>query len=324
MHETSFKIYNASAGSGKTYTLAKEYLSILLSSNDGFRRILAITFTNKAVNEMKDRILNSLFEFSQPESLEHPSPMFTAILNELNLTPLELKEKSKFTLKKILHNYAFFDVSTIDKFTHRLIRTFAKDLKLPQNFEVVLDTSLLLDEAVARLINKAGTDPKITKVLIDFALEKIDDDKSWDISLDLNKVGKLLFDENNAEHLKQFAEKSIEDFLELQKTIKQKIEVLKSEILKHSSQILTIINENGLEFSDFKSSYFPKFILKIQQGDFKIDFNAGWKQNFDSAPLYAAKCEAGKKSILDGLQPQFVAHFNTIKQNTFEFQLLKL
>ncbi len=322
MQETSFKIYNASAGSGKTYTLAKEYLSILLSTNDGFRRILAITFTNKAVNEMKDRILNSLFEFSQPHSLEQPSPMFTALLNELNLTPLELNQKSKYTLKKILHNYAFFDVSTIDKFTHRLIRTFAKDLKLPQNFEVVLDTSLLLDEAVARLINKAGTDPQITKVLIDFALEKIDDDKSWDIALDLNKVGKLLFDENNAKHLQQFADKNIDDFLELQKKIKQKIEILRSEILKNSSQILAIIDENGLEFSDFKSSYFPKFILKIHQGDFNINFNAGWKQNFDSAPLYAGKCEADKKSILDVLQPQFVVHFNAIKQSTYEFQFL--
>ena len=187
MRETSFKIYNASAGSGKTYTLAKEYLRILLSSKEGYRQILAITFTNKAVNEMKDRILNSLFDFSQTQALEDPSPMFTALISELHISPNELQERSKHTLKKILHNYAFFDISTIDKFTHRLIRTFAKDLKLPQNFEVVLDTALLLDEAVGRLISKAGVDQQLTKVLLDFALEKIDDDKKrFDRLVELN------------------------------------------------------------------------------------------------------------------------------------------
>ena len=321
MRETSFKIYNASAGSGKTYTLAKEYLRILLSSKEGYRQILAITFTNKAVNEMKDRILNSLFDFSQTQALEDPSPMFTALISELHISPNELQERSKHTLKKILHNYAFFDISTIDKFTHRLIRTFAKDLKLPQNFEVVLDTALLLDEAVGRLISKAGVDQQLTKVLLDFALEKIDDDKSWDIALDLNKVGKLIFNESNNPHLKQFENKKIEDFLDLQDAIRASIKSISAQIRADAAQILLIINENELEYSDFKSSWFPKFILKIEQGDFNIDFKAGWKQNFDSSPLYSGKCEPAKKIILDGLHPQFIVLFNTIKENTFSFQL---
>ena len=175
MQDTPFKIYNASAGSGKTYTLAKEYLKIILSNPKGYKQILAITFTNKAVNEMKHRILDNLHKFSLKSNTEETSSMFDQLAKELQITPLELQQKAKTALKEILHNYAFFDVSTIDKFTHRLIRTFAKDLKLPQNFEVVLDIDLLLDEAVSRLISKAGKEPKLTKVLIDFAFEKIDE-----------------------------------------------------------------------------------------------------------------------------------------------------
>jgi len=319
----SFKIYNASAGSGKTYTLTKAYLKIILSSNEGYRQILAITFTNKAVNEMKERILKSLFNFSKIHSVENAPPMFIDLLEELQINLLELQKKAKTTLKKILHNYAFFDVSTIDKFTHRLIRTFAKDLKIPQNFEVVLDRDLLLDEAVSRLINKAGSDSKLTKVLIDFALEKIDDDKSWDISLDLNNVGKLIFNETDAAHLKKFEHKGIDDFLKLQITIQKRIATLKKTIVTEASRNLQIIDENGLEHSDFKSGWFPKFMLKIQKGDLNIDFKAAWKQNFDSEPLYAGKCDASKKPILDDLKSQFVSLFNSIRNNTYSYQLLK-
>ena len=322
MHDSPFKIYNASAGSGKTYTLAKEYLRILLSSNEGYRQILAITFTNKAVNEMKDRILNSLFDFSQIDSIDNAPPMFITLTEELQIDVLELQKRSQQSLKKILHNYAYFDISTIDKFTHRLIRTFAKDLKLPQNFEVVLDIDLLLDEAVSRLINKAGTDEKLTQILIDFALEKIDDNKSWDIALDLNKIGKLLFNETDSQYLKKLENKSIDDFLELQKIIKNKIKTLKKALIDDASQALQIISTNVLEHSDFKSSWFPKFMLKIQKGDFNIDFKAGWKQNFDSQPLYAGKCDADKKPLLDNLQSQFVSLFNSIKSNTYSYQLV--
>lgn len=153
---------------------------------------------------MKTRILENLFQFSQVTSLEKAPPLFREIMTDLNLTDSSLRNLSKIRLKEILHNYAFFDISTIDKFTHRVIRTFARDLKIPQNFEVVLDVDLLLDEAVSRVIARAGEDMELTKVLMDFALEKIDDDRSWDITYDLTNIGKLLFDENNTKTYKFF------------------------------------------------------------------------------------------------------------------------
>lgn len=316
MQEAPYKIYSASAGSGKTYTLAKAYLKIVLSyPSHSFRQILAITFTNKAVNEMKQRILSSLFDFAQLDDKVAPPQMFIDLLEELQIDRATLQKRAKRTLKEILHNYAFFDVSTIDKFTHRLIRTFAKDLKLPQNFEVVLDTDLLLSEAVAKLLNKAGTDNELTKVLIDFALEKADEDKSWDLSVDLNKIGKLLFDETHSSHLKKLVDKDMQSFLELKKKLKQRVGTQERKLVDHASRALKLMDANGLVVGDFKAGYFPKFMTKISQADFNIDFNAGWKQNFESEPLYTKTCPQATKDILNSLHPQFTVLFSEIKED---------
>ena len=140
MAVSTFDIYNASAGSGKTFTLVKDYLKIVLSSKKFLphRHVLAITFTNKAVDEMKTRIIEALMAFASPTILDHPDALFTQVVEELQNTPEEIHVKSKHLLSKILHNYAAFDISTIDKFTQKIIRTFAFDLKLPMNFEVEL------------------------------------------------------------------------------------------------------------------------------------------------------------------------------------------
>ena len=148
MKESNFKIYSASAGSGKTYALAKAYLKLLLSNDASvkFRQILAITFTNKAVEEMKTRILDNLYAFGQDTVPKKQQTLFQSLCDELHLTEEQLRQRSQLILKRILHNYSFFEISTIDKFNHKIIKTFARDLHLSQNFEVELNLDLLLEE----------------------------------------------------------------------------------------------------------------------------------------------------------------------------------
>ena len=323
LQDAAFKIYNASAGSGKTHTLTKAYLKIALSSTGRFKQILAITFTNKAVNEMKHRILDSLYQFGTIDDPKNAPSLFRDLMNELQIDAQALRQRSKTTLKEILHNYAFFDISTIDRFTHRIIRTFAKDLKLSQNFEVVLDTDLLLDEAVARLVYKAGTDKKLTKVLLDFALEKIDDNKSWDIGLDLFNIGKLLFNETHTPHLDKLKDKGIDDFLGLKATLRKRAKALKERLVETASQTLGLIDEEGLETSDFTGSYYPKFLIKIADGDLKMDFSAGWKQNFETATLYNKSAPENVKAALDRLHPEFTTVFNALQTGYYELAFLK-
>lgn len=125
----AFTIYNASAGSGKTFTLVKEYLKLILQSQkeDYYKQLLAITFTNKAVAEMKQRIINNLVSFSKPEVLSNPPEMLLLLSEETTLSVAELHERSQKILKHLLHNYAGFTIETIDRFNHQLLRTFAKD-----------------------------------------------------------------------------------------------------------------------------------------------------------------------------------------------------
>ena len=209
-----FKIYNASAGSGKTYSLVKDYLKRLFESKAYLphKHILAITFTNKAVDEMKQRILQALICFSDPEIIKSKDPLFIDLVDELQISPKMVSENSKILLQKILHNYGGFEISTIDKFNQRILRTFSYDLKLSSNFEVELDSKFLIKKSVDSLINKAGKDDNLTRTLIDYAISKTDDDKSWDISIDLNKSAQLLLQEDAIFYINTFIDKSLTSF----------------------------------------------------------------------------------------------------------------
>ena len=133
--EHFYNIYNASAGSGKTFNLVKEYLKILLTNdaNDSYKKILCITFTNKAVNEMKSRIIESLNKLTKIDENLKNNPLLELIKLETGLTSEQIQLKSISILKSILINYASFEVSTIDKFTQKIIRSFAYEIKLPIN-----------------------------------------------------------------------------------------------------------------------------------------------------------------------------------------------
>ncbi|TVZ08361.1 ATP-dependent exoDNAse (exonuclease V) beta subunit [Cellulophaga sp. RHA_52] len=323
METSPYKIYSASAGSGKTYTLAKEYLKIILSSATAksYRQILAITFTNKAVNEMKQRILDNLYAFSKVDEENKPSDLFLDVAKELNVSTEELQKRAKQVHKSILHNYAFFDISTIDKFTHRLIRTFAKDLKIPQNFEVVLDIELLLSEAVERLLAKAGTDKLLTSTLLEFTFEKIDDDKSWDISFDLNKVGKMLFNENNIEHLKSFKTKSITNFLELKKTLSSTIKNLEDVAIQKAKTVDVLIQTEGIDVADFPRQTLPNHFKKIVEGEFSLLklYKNKLGENLEQGKIFKATV----KNAPDHIAPMLLEIYNSVKNTIYQRAMYK-
>lgn len=270
LQKPAFSIYNASAGSGKTYTLVKEYLKIILTSNkvDAYRTILAITFTNKAVHEMKSRIVDSLFDFTKDTISEKSLALMQDISIDTGLSLHEITTKAKAIIKNIIHNYAAFDISTIDKFTHKVIRSFAIDLNLPINFEVSLDTESLLQEAVDAIVAEAGNDEELTKLLIDFTMEKTDDDKSWDISTEIFNTGKLILNENNRNEVLALKEKSIPQFINLQKRLKELCKDLELQTQTLATEILASLEAKNIDLKSFKGGYFPKHLLSIQEGKF--------------------------------------------------------
>ena len=270
MQRPSFSIYDASAGSGKTYALVKEYLKIILvaKKNDAYRNILAITFTNKAVHEMKSRIVGSLSEFAKEEPSGKAQDLMQDLAVDTELSIIEIKTKSQQIIKHIIHNYAAFDISTIDKFTHKVIRAFAHDLNLPMTFEVTLDTENLLIEAVDAIIAQAGEDETLTKLLIDFTMEKTDDDKSWDISREILDTGRLVLNENNRNEITHFQDKSIAEFVEIKNKLAEACKVLEKESVVFAEEALSLIDKNGIDTKSFSAGHFPKHLLSIQEGKF--------------------------------------------------------
>lgn len=320
---SSFSIYDAAAGSGKTFTLVKEYLKQILAakSDDYFKHLLAITFTNKAVAEMKQRIVETLVNFSNEKSIKEPLPMMLKIAEETGMNVQEIQNRSRKILKNLLHNYAAFSVETIDRFNHRLIRTFARDLKLATNFEVTLDTPQLLAEAVDLLLSKAGENKEITKVLLDFALEKTDDDKSWDISRDIANAAKLLYDENDADHVSILKQKTLEDFLEFKKQLLHKKKKLSGEIESTASQTLQLVEESGLEHTDFSRSTLPNHFLKLQSGNYDAYGNK-LQENLETGNgLYKVKEVAHVVETIDSITPNLLSNYLEIKEKVSQFNL---
>ena len=270
METAAFTIYDASAGSGKTYTLTKEYLKILFlsSTDDAYRKILAITFTNKAVEEMKSRIVSSLYQFSIDETSEKAMDLLRDVSKDTNLSITTIKDKSKAIIKNIIHNYAAFDISTIDKFTLKVIRTFEQDLNLPPNFEISLDTDALLQEAIDLVISKAGEDAGLTKLLIEFSKDRTDDDKNWDISAELLKVAGLITNENNAEEIKEMSDKSLDDFGVIKKKLQEEIKRLKLESAEGGKNLKEFIASKGANFGSF-NKFFNDHLNNIEKNELK-------------------------------------------------------
>ncbi|KAA1246296.1 exodeoxyribonuclease V subunit beta [Aquimarina sp. RZ0] len=321
----AFTVYNAAAGAGKTYTLVKEYLTTLLTGSfkESYKNILAITFTNKAVAEMKTRVLQNLVAISAPETPPKYESLLQDIMTDTGLDMLVIKKKANQVLKSILHNYAGFDIVTIDTFTHRIIRTFAHDLGIPMNFEIEMDTESLIEESVDSLLAKVGVDPELTKIIIDFALSKLEDDKSWDITTELIKIARLLFSENDREHLNKLSEKTGADFEELKKVIYDRIIATKNDIISNAKNILNEITAKDLEFRDFMRGSIPAHFKKLADGESNVDFKAAWKQNIGTTDFYNKTLDQTKRSAIDSIRSQIEEAFLLTKKQASQRKLLE-
>lgn len=324
MSRAAFSIYNASAGSGKTYMLVKEYLKILLTAptDDAYRKILAITFTNKAVEEMKSRIIASLSEFSRDEPGIKAEALMTELSRETGLSLATVKDKSRAIIKNIIHNYASFDISTIDRFTHKVIRAFAHDLNLSVSFDVSLETENLLQEAVDAIIAKAGENDVLTSLLVDFSVDKTDNDKSWDVTYELFEIGKLLINENNRNEVTHFKDKPIEEFLFIKEKLRQSVSKLEHESIEMANKLFALLDEKGIDLKSFSAGHFPNHIGYIQKGELKSSHKKYYTAE-DVKINKTAKDREVIESIMDELLHQLQKVYKNYEKKNFYEAFLK-
>ncbi len=210
-------IYRASAGAGKTFLLTANFLKLAFKNPRYYRKILAVTFTNKAAEEMKSRITEEIHILAEnPEKSLH----LQALKEELKISETEeIKKRAEQVQDEILHNYSLFSVSTIDKFVQSVIRAFTFEMNLHSNFKLQLDTDTVTEELRSRLYEKLKTDKNITHWLIEFAKYKIEEGKSWNFDTEIAEISQNIFKE-------EFQERNIQNFSS------ENLEKLQIELLK--------------------------------------------------------------------------------------------
>ena len=322
---SAFQVYNASAGSGKTFTLVKEYIKVLLSSENvfTFQKVLAITFTNKAAGEMKERVLSNLEDFSEGKE----NDLLKIILQEISVDRDLIQERSQKILNAILQNYSAFSITTIDSFTHKIIKSFAHDLGLSLNFEVEMDAISLLNQAVDVLISKIGTDKKLTKLLIEYTLDKTDDDKSWDISRDLNDFARILLNEDDIKHFRALSKKSLDDFTNLKSKLFLHQKELKIAFKKVGEDCLGLIASHDLEHKDFMRATIPKFFADINQKGFNFTYltrSETVQKAIDNNQYYSKSTSDSIAQSIESIVPEIINLFNKSKGIYSQFLMNKL
>jgi len=308
-----FKIYRSSAGSGKTFTLVKEYLRLALSSDtpDRYRGILAITFTNKAAEEMKSRVIEVLAELSSELEQETEHPMADLLRKELAVSDAILKSRAQLTLKHMLHHYSDISISTIDHFTHNVIRTFAQDLGLSINFEVELDTERITNAIVTELLQKMGSDTVLTNALIDVVQSQIDDEKSWSIDELLKKFALTLFNEESRFHLEKLKNIDLKEFSQLRQKLRTILKETSAQLKTSGNEFHQQLRSNGLEAGHFAggANGIAGFFKKISEGKFETPTPTVFK-NIEADKWHGSKAKADEKAAIDGLIPQILERYN--------------
>ena len=304
------KIYRASAGSGKTYRLTQDYIHLLFNpqSERTHRRILAVTFTNKATDEMKSRILKELHALAQGED----SGYRAGLMQAYKMSEAAVNERARKVLIEILHDYSAFSISTIDKFFQQVIRAFARDIGVNGAYSLELDNDQTLAQAVDNLfLDLSKTENKqLLKWLTELAEERVEQSENWKLKKDIIELGKEIFKENYQAKSIEISEKMhdrdfLNNFRKNLRTIKTDFE---QKISEKATQALQIISANGLTTEDFKGGTRSamKTLEKLQKGEYKAS------NTFFSLANEVENCYAGKtpKTIIANIE---TAYYNGLQ-----------
>ncbi|KMQ66094.1 helicase UvrD [Chryseobacterium angstadtii] len=280
--QNSYTVINASAGSGKTYALVQRLLMICLrypNQQQSIRNILALTFTNKAANEMKERILSWLGNFSSDQfaengDLKNIQKAFEA--QGLKITIDELHVRSKKMLDYVLHNYSTLNIGTIDRFNSRLVRSFSYELGLAKNFNLEIEAEPFLIEAVDKMLDQIGENENISNSFMDYVDYSLENNERINLNKNLYDSAKEFVKDIHYEHLK--SNKSFDDtnYENIKNTLRKEIVQNKKQSAELAAQSIELFRSRNIEIEDFAQGKngIGGFFTKVQ--DFYTQKRAGF------------------------------------------------
>lgn len=308
-------IYKASAGSGKTYTLVKEYLRLAFASPRKYRHILAITFTNKAANEMKSRIIEAL------EGISTGAPKYNDLAAELSQYHKKpepaLRELANDILRHMLHNYSDISVSTIDSFVHRIVRSFAHDLHLPMSFDIEMDSNKLLAEAVELMLDRLSeSDTQITQAVVEFAESKIEEGSSWNVDYGIKSLGRELFVDDALQHVQRLRFVQFDDMRQARGSLYAKVSAFEKLLFAEGKLAYDLILSQGLTSKDFYQTdkgifgFFSKYAQ--QQFPANVLGNSYVLKTIMENKWGGTKCSSSALASIDSICGALEQHFKNI------------
>lgn len=304
---STLKIYKASAGSGKTYILARDYIRLVITDPELFRHCLAVTFTNKATGEMKHRILEELHTLSSGGT----STMMDFIASENGLSEKEVCGRAKIILESILHNYSRFRIETIDRFFQRAIRAFTRELGLAGGYQIELDSERVLSEAIDEMLMGLDRDPVLLEWFVEFARDRVQEGLHWNLKKDLMVLGQELnkekFQMGSETLVRQLEDKEFFDsFRRSLMELKYRFE---GSLKADAARALEIMKTCGLQAGDFKGQYgVGYFFDRLMREEFRpppdstihaADELSGWhSKNSPKREQIARAYHAGMNDLL--------------------------
>ena len=260
-------VYKASAGSGKTFTLATEYIKHVINDPQCYRNILAVTFTNKATEEMKMRILSQLYGIWKqlPDSNDYTD----AIIEKTGLPEAEVSRRAETALRNLLHHYSYFRVNTIDTFFQSVLRNLARELELTPNLRVELNDPQVEDLAVDELIQDLRTSDKILKWILKYIMDNISEDRSWNVISSIKTFGLNIFKDFYKDNREALNEKvSQEGFFEsFTKKLQEQAAIAEKRLKEIGTEGLKAFADEGISTEDIKNGkYILSFFTKLQNG----------------------------------------------------------
>lgn len=302
-------VYKASAGSGKTFTLAVEYIKHLILNPRAYQQILAVTFTNKATAEMKERILTQLYGIwkADPASdayLQRIKEDLRKRLPTAVLSDEELRQRAGMALQYMLHDYSRFRVETIDSFFQSVMRNLARELELSPNLNIELNNADVLSDAVDSLIEKLTPTSPVLGWLLDYINERIADDKRWNVSNEVKSFGRNIFDESYIERGEELRLKlRSPETLKLYREVLREMETDALEQMKgFYDQFEGELEGHALVPEDLKGGArgIGSYFRKLRDGKLtdKDVLNATLQNSLADAKNWATKTSARKNDII--------------------------
>ena len=270
MVTTPLTVYKASAGSGKTFRLAVEYIKLLVRDPQSYRHILAVTFTNKATEEMKMRILSQLYGLWK--QLPDSQTYMYRICEEIKADPTFVSRQAGQALTNLLHNYNYFRVETIDTFFQSVLRNLARELDLTANLRIGLNDIQIEELAVDQLIEDLQTTDVMLIWLLKYIMDNISDDHSWNVIGQIKQFGRTIFRDYYKTESKIISERMAEKgfFDHYTKTLRELRTAAKKRMADIGDTFFTTLAMEGLTIDDLanKRRGIASFFLKLQNGVF--------------------------------------------------------